>query len=307
MKLRSIKLKGFYGVTFETPIEFSDLGHRNVLIGVNNSGKSILFRFLFFLKSQLANAHTWFGVIEPNVVDDGAWWRHETQQIIEAELTFELPPDLISRLDIIPSLPRERNKEMLQKMATIRHGTDVRIIVRIWNSEDEKRCWSATPMLTIKDEYHLLEGKGQYLNGNGQRTTEKPQDFDDINNKACMILQKWSTQARFFDAVRAIDRPAGRQQMDDGSKLLDELFKWEQEGSRKVTFANFQHHLLTRINSLLVPCGIPKMTSFRFPKNADGKPTMICCFLNQPEIPIDIHSMGSGIAELVMINAAIPR
>ena len=44
--LQSVEIEGCFGVSLDKPMLLNDLGQRNIFIGPNNAGKSLLFRIL---------------------------------------------------------------------------------------------------------------------------------------------------------------------------------------------------------------------------------------------------------------------
>ncbi|MEK7153526.1 MAG: AAA family ATPase, partial [Patescibacteria group bacterium] len=170
-----------------------------------------------------------------------------------------------------------------------------------------KRFILIIPSLWLNGEWKNIYDGQTFFDEHGKALTGTPQDLSHISTKTVQIIQCWARQTRFFDTVRALDRSSGRMQMDDGSRLLEELHKWHDDGQRVYQWQKFNHAFLSVLNKIVVPTGIPKVESVRLARASDGtnKPTMYLVFANAPSLPVNIFNMGSGVAELVLVTAAL--
>jgi predicted ATPase len=308
MRLKSINLSGFMGVPFETPLILDDLAHRNIFIGTNNAGKSILFRFLYFIKSTLLANQSLTVALNADQLENSSWWHHQISTPIHSELTIQLDDSDVETFNFIP--PDCAADGLLRAGASFHHDKIAKLHLNIASNNERSRLLDVTPLLYIRNGWHTLyDPNGGYIKINGQRQTpQPPSDLAHIQQKTIAFLSKWIQRMRFFDAVRAINRPKATTPTadDDGSALLKSLYALQNNSRSMLDYGKFNASFIDEMNQLLVPSGIPAISSFRFVTQEVGNaPTMIWHFSNEPNIPIDIHRMGSGMAELAIATASM--
>src|SRR5262249_43567321 len=112
--------------------------------------------------------------------------------------------------------------------------------------------------------------------------------------------QQWITRGRFFDPVRSPYRTGDASEgIEDGSGVLKRLSDWQSNHARATTFDVFRDHLLAQLNRLFTP----RFRSLELKSQPLHDLSLKC--EAEGATPIQLQSMGSGIAEMVIILASL--
>jgi hypothetical protein len=296
MKLKAISLKGYRGIPGDPELVIEDFDHRNIFIGPNNSGKSTVFRFLHYLKSSIESFESDLYAIQEDI-DESWWWRHETSIEITASIVFA-ESSVISEID----------SSLLDKFVV---GNEWQLEVLLRAYEDGRCILIATPRVYLEDQWYPIvkqDDKGAdklvHLNKEGEYIYSSGRDSCPYHDPALKLVKAWANSVRFFDPVRAVDRGHGSRGMDDGAGLLADLLKRQLNPRQTAHHDAFVKALMNHINELLEPSGIGGVERCEL-KGSEANPQM---YLSQKRFdgpPIALESMGTGIAELVVLISAL--
>lgn len=300
MKLKSISLKNFHGVSLSQGLSIDDLAHRNIFIGPNNSGKSTVFQFLHYLKSNIEtdgfHLHQ-----ELNDINAGWWWQHNTSVPISADLLLH---EVTNNLGI--------EQDIFKKLVV---DGEVRLQVTVHaNKQDDSKCiLIVAPLVRIDGQWIPVvkqsdsnPSKLEHFNKNGEYIFSRGSDNCPYHEPASKILKAWIRGLRFFDPVRAVDRGGGSRKMDDGAGLLAELFERQQNIRQTASYATFKKTLLDTLNLLLEPTSTLCFENFEI-KGDKETPQMFFYQKDFEGPPIALDNMGTGISELVILMSALVR
>jgi hypothetical protein len=299
MKLKSISLKGYRGIPNipkDPGLEIKDFGHRNIFIGPNNSGKSTIFRFLHYLKSSVEAFESDLHTIQKDI-DQSWWWRHEASVAVSASIAFAIDsttPEIASPLLDNFIVDNEWQLEVLLKA----YGDDGCILM-------------AAPRVYLEGQWYPIvkqnddgTDKPIHLNNAGEYISSSGRDSCPYHEPALKLVKAWASSVRFFDPVRAVDRGPGSREMDDGAGLLADLFRRQLDPRQTARHNTFVKALVNQINKLLDPGGIGGFEGCEL-KGSETEPQM---YLSQKGLdgpPIALDSMGTGIAELVILISSL--
>ncbi len=308
MWLKSLQLTGFMGISPTSQLSIVDMTHRNVFIGPNNSGKSILFRFMNLLKSRTPRgARENFDkpvVVPKDQVAPSWFWRHHSD-------TAEVVAEIATTADF----SRIQNSAIAREILV--NDGECRFYVLLSGAENggvEIRFipygYLGTSWIALKEKDPKAADSplAQYLSQPDVDREKRQKEIQSCSSVAFTMLEEFSSEMYFVNPIRAIDRDSTQSNTDDGANLLSELFDWQQSTQRTSTFAQFNADLRREINAIFGPCGMPKVDSFRLlpgPKNT--RPKLVVTLDSDPGVPMAIEDMGTGIAQLFMILAALVR
>lgn len=333
MKLESLSIDGYRGVCPGRPLILSGLGHRNVFIGKNNSGKSTVLRFLSDLSSVVDPATIKTLGILSFAIDPDWFWLENEEFAIKADFTFLAG----NQLKLQPVSLRPQNA------AALVHDDRCRIRVEIFPSSGkavdqsgrETSTGVVSPLVNFKEEWlpihqsghqgpEMLQEDGSYANvqrAGRSTTSEFTQMVIEQAQAIATEFGSWLTTLSFFDAVRSLERPSTRQdgvgggfgrkpgwakpQFLDGSRLMTELLEWQQDSRRSRQYAEFVDELQVDLNRVL---GV----RFRTPtvKNAtagSSVPDMKLQLDAPHSVPISFRSMGTGVSQAIILLAALRK
>lgn len=297
MKIKSLEIQGFRGIAHDAKLTITEQGHRNILIGPNNSGKSIPFRFLHFIAEHLQrttdnNSTKLYHTINSNI-DDSFWWKHDSSNSITSLVDIAM-----SDGDEISGFKTEffdDNKIWRMQIGLYRQDDNTYLLLiapMIWKDNQWK------PIL----EYTSGGENPKNLNNDGQFISSNTTGDCPYLKSGFDLLRTWSQQLHFFDPVRSTDRGSGLRGMDDGSTLLVSLHDLQQEPSRLKEHQDFMNELKRQINTLLTPSGVSPITNIQV---RGGRETPLLTITQQDSTPVALEDMGTGIAELVILLSSI--
>jgi predicted ATPase len=304
--LRGLKLSGYRGVSGEPgeELELNNLANRNIFVGPNNGGKSTVFSFVQWFIQLWGNQpahlpkHAGGGAVDP-----GLLWQHDLDHgRIEAILTFTSPGPDFARIE-----------QSVNNASIVRDGmwslalTLTKNSAGQWAGMISPRVWLGAKMdwfIIAKvaagkaNATEIINEEGVHVLGDISNLRKNP--FIEHAASLAEPINEWVKAARFFDPFRALRRTGvNAPQVEDGSQVLQRLNEWQNDQKRARTFQDFRRRLLSRLNKLfqlpfesLEMKGAPQIDMMLTLK-ADGA------------TPIPLNSMGSGIAEMVIILAAL--
>lgn len=296
MWIKSISLKGYRGISNDPGLEMGDFGHCNVFIGPNNSGKSTIFRFLHYLRTSI-------GSLKDNLYttqseqNDSWWWSHNTDTDISALITFCIESGVPG---VTASLPdRFVNNGMSQVEVTLGTCGDGGCLLIVAPRVHINGRWC--PVIKRADE---STDKLSHLNNEGEYILSSARDCCPYHDPALKFVKEWATSLRFFDPVRAVDRGHGRRGMDDGAGLLADLLNRQMDPGQTAVHYKYVKFLIDQINDLLEPNGVSGFEGCEL-KGSEEAPQMYLSQRGFHGPPIALESMGTGIAELVILVSAL--
>lgn len=296
MRLKAISLKGYRGIPNDPGLVIEEFGHRNVFIGPNNSGKSTVFRFLHYLKSSVKGDESpEFKLYqEQGELDQSWWWRYDTSTETSASIVFA-------------GVPAEHgiDSSSIDKFVV---NDQWRLEVSLRAIDGDKCILIVTPQVHLGGQWYPIVkhdnmGKLLHLNNKGEYIYSDARDSCPYHEPALKLVRAWTNSVRFFDPVRAIDRGPGSRQMDDGAGLLTKLLERQLDPKQAGCHYEFVEALLSQINGLLKPSGVGGFKGCEL-KGSRENPQM---YLSQQDDapPIALESMGTGIAELVVLISSL--
>jgi hypothetical protein len=303
IQLRALELSGFRGIS-DAPgeqLRLEGFGHRNIFIGQNNAGKSTVFNWLLFVVQQLRGIGDEPLHFVQNVSSDPGWfWQQNERVKLQAVLTFTSPePEYVRPLDLPPRTELIQNGEWqlgISVVAVQQSRISCLVTPRVWF--EDRHDWFEAVRRSLRQS-HALErvvSAGEYEpHIQGTRA-----HFLIFARPLVHSLREWVSYARFFDPFRSFSRTSrADQRVEDGSGVLKRLLDWQNDQKRAASFHRFRGRLLTRLNHLFDP----HFASLEM--KATPSPDMSLTIDAQDAIPIPLQAMGSGIAEMVIILAAL--
>jgi len=294
MWLRELKINGFQCFSFDSNfgLRLSNMSQTNLLIGPNSSGKSATIRFLNILKNSLHDPNTW----RTNLDKETMFHNHDMKQTICAEIKIEF-----GQGDSI-----ELKAEANNGMAVYSQARNARFL----NGDQFQVKFTMGDAFTLDPYINAAKGYAplsEYARL-AQTLGESASNSTAFHDLARRCLLEFFRKTYFFDPVRALDRASGIQRAEDGSGLLQELFKQSTDARLSKTFDKFRDKLIKLLNELLIPSGLPGIISIE-PKNADdtGRKTLLIKQSNSKGLPSDIFNVGTGISELLIFVASLLR
>jgi predicted ATPase len=305
MTLKHMTISGYRGIS-DTPgqeLHLTDLACRNVFIGQNNGGKSTAFRFLLQVVNRVAIMGNSFPDLQPQLtpIDPNMFW----QQNVEAEplgvLTFSSPGPDFGRV------------EQPGVGGAIVRDNEWRLSIRIRSTGGSQATFFISPQVRVDSKNEWMDvfriggqqwGEMEYLASTGEYTRHDLREKSSFvvgAHEFAPLVKEWAHSGRFFDPFRSLHRSdrQNQQRVEDGSGLLQRLFDWQNNNVRSASFHRFKKRLLTRLNRLFDSRYADVMLR--------GAPSMdMSLTLEAPDaIPIPLQSMGSGIAQMVILLASL--
>jgi len=308
LQLKHLTISGYRGVSNAVgqELQLGDLSFRNVFIGQNNGGKSTVYRFLLEAVQHLAGMGTTFQQGGVGQGDQNLFWQQNDQCEARGVLTFTSPGEDFARVE-----------QPVPGGAVVRNG-EWRMSVRIHLEGGKQVLLTVCPQAWVDAKQDWLDvilrpgpqgGDLQYLNSNGEYTKQNAQQQSTFFTAAKPLgqpVKEWAAAGRFFDPFRSLHRgiqgnqpTQGSQFLEDGSLVLHRLFEWQNDHARSASFHRFKNRFIRRINRLF---------DHPFAEIAvRSAPSMdLSLRLDAPDaIPIPLQSMGSGIAQMVIILASL--
>lgn len=297
MRLKSIGLEGYRSARHGCPIVMEGLGRFNVLIGPNNSGKSTVLRFLEVLASLVRTHDKWPIILPWQETDRSWWWQGALDQPIRATLLFESPAPQHELDSSAPGKFEDSGEWRVTIQVTAKPSQDCTVL--------------PAPNVFLNGDWYPVarpteHGDGfEFLNRIGNYVSSSSMDACPYLLGARTILHAWATSTRFYDAVRAMDRTAGRRGLADGSELLKDLSAQQLDTKQAFAFEKFRSELIKELNALISdPTAANPIESIEV-KGTD--PFDLFVKRKGDDAPIALEHMGTGIAELTILFADLLR
>jgi hypothetical protein len=305
--LHEFRIQGYLGAGRKTNLSISDAARVNLFIGPNNTGKSIPFRFLHFLKevvrtTELNDQFTYVMGLE--LIDKSSWWKWDN--MLPISFGMRIGRDRLAK-DFLYECP-----------IPINIGDEVIIDGTVLC--DDKNVWiRIRPMVLIGDELKpLLNRQGPqiqfvdktgeigqtFLTHQGQLVSCEKHDasfgaYSSYLPNLNWIMKEWADDARFFDSIRALNLNERKAGLDGGQELVSLLERMSSDLSELQKYERLRGAILDSLNWLLEPTGSPRIQSFEFRKHK-GEPLVV---LNINNDAIKLQNAGSGIAQLFILCA----
>lgn len=282
MKINQINLKGWRSYSDEEVVSLKNLKHINIIIGPNNSGKSNIFKYLFYLREIGGKAREG---AKGKKAEYGLY--NNIPEAFQIENTWaESACDVVGEIvleDISPSLWQEHSPTLHLQGGLInlcaKHRTN-----------DNSSCFS------IQYEGHtLLE---EFQNKPKLFKRETGTHVNPIENMEFFYdtYQYWDAfldSLFFVDAIRHHNRTSSSDKESDfdGSEIVEEIIRIRNEEDRK--WPVFKQSLENWLSKILAEPYIildPAHDKLRFYIKRGNK--VISAYLSQ---------LGTGVSQLVML------
>lgn len=295
MRLRGIKLAGFLGFHPSFGGEISNVDHRTFLIGPNNSGKSSIIKFMQLLKTiQRKDPDS---ILFPNEY----WWQHDTGKTISAELSIEVQGELKATIDNIPNSLGSTGARFISLL----HNNILTISIQIkLESSPKIKIFPFVWVSGIRKTIRYFDANGKLDETNAFDPTDRD-DYQKLIQPSQDIYHKIISKCLFFDPIRSLGRSSNSDLVNDGSKLLGELFKWSKNSTEAPKYRRFENEYITLINQVLSSSGMSEIHDFKPVEiPTTNLPSLSIAFKSAPQIPFDIYNMGTGISQLFILLAS---
>ncbi|MFS0765679.1 ATP-dependent nuclease [Peribacillus phoenicis] len=279
MKINEIRLKGWRSYSDSEEVVLKDLKHINIIIGPNNSGKSNIFKYLYYLrndcvehkKDKLSNIkYDNYNNIPRSFPIENTW--AESSCNIHADIKVE---------EIL--FPFEKSPQLHEKTSKIHLSSEHK-------TNDNISCLSVKyGDFTLLEEFKtnpklLRETDKLYIN--------PTEDMDFIHD----TFQYWYAfldSLYFVDAIRHHSRTSSSQiESDfDGSEIVGEIIRIRNKESQ--IWRAFKQKLVSWLKQILNESHFeldPSESELRFYIKRGEK-----------EIPASLAQLGTGVAQLVML------
>ncbi|MFA2833453.1 ATP-binding protein [Bacillus paranthracis] len=281
MKINQIELKGWRSYSDEESVSLKNLKHINIIIGPNNSGKSNIFKYLFYLREIGERARE---AAKAPKIEYGLY--NNIQGAFQIENTWaESSCDVTSKVileDISSSWQENSPKLHLQEGLINLFATH--------KTNDNSSCFSIQyEGKTLLEEFQNKPKLFKRETGTHVNPTENMEFFYDT-------YQYWDAfldSLFFVDAIRHHNRtsPSDKESDFDGSEIVEEIIRIRNEEDRK--WPVFKKSLEDWLSKILGEPYIqldPVKDKLRFYiKRGDQ---VISAYLSQ---------LGTGVSQLVML------
>lgn len=297
MKLISASVAGFEGVPPDKPLQLLHFGHRNLFIGQNNSGKSIIFRFLHRLIKEMTGHQLYSRKPLGDLYAD-SFWQSEGIHPIIVDLAFSTPSQ-----DLEPSLLASSPTALL-----IKDGVwQVRSTIT-FNPQTKHATLDVMPLAWVGTELkpiaHYPQGSNnpdKFLFQNGSYGSDPSASLAHIVLTSInQPFQDWLARCRFFDAVRALNKTSSvrHQFVEDGSTLLQEIKSLRENNATIGDAESWEKDLLLKLNELFDP----PFTSLRI----QGNPPEFWLKKGRGT-STPLSRMGMGVSQMFIAYARLIR
>lgn len=295
MQIASLRVKGLWGADSKKGIEIDCFGKRTVIIGPNNAGKSINVRALRIL-SQLSSKASGALTLSSEDFNNGG---------SSAEITVGLR-------HCTSDYSGEHLGDRFREGEERRHR--VKITHKGNNGFDVDRIPLAHTNVGWRPLFKTEKG-GQSGRGSSDITTivdasgayHSNSATSEINKIADGQFLEINKALVFFDSIRSLTRP-GSNAAIDGSTILRRLYDMQNLDQRAAEWISFRNSFRTLLNELLHRSGMPLINeiSLTQPKsNPNSIPRMYFSSDVNPELPIFVENMGTGVSQAVIILAEL--
>lgn len=295
MRLHSLSLSGYMPFAHDKAIEMTDFSDRNIIIGPNNAGKSSVFRFLNFLKGHFTNSNRLETNLFNRQFNSSCFWKHNTNYPILATISANLAKQQVlfdyNTLDGILKDGQWRFSLTISD-TPVSTSSFERLLTVVPHRHFDEAWFPDTIIEQNTGDTKYLIGADKYDKHRGRT------DYKSVS----ALLQYWADSMRFFDPVRALDRSSGKRKMDDGSSLIADLHRRFHNKHNPNAFRKLKDQILYLINCMFEPSGIPTISDFEIKGTT---PQAAAMYLTVNNIPVPLESMGSGLAELILICTSI--
>lgn len=279
MKINEIQLQGWRSYCDEEVVSLKNLKHINIIIGPNNSGKSNIFKYLFYLRE--------LGTINPkntSQINYGIY--NNIPQAFSVENTWaESSCEVISKvkLEEIPTQWSKYNPTLHKQSPLINLSAKHK-------TSDERSCFSVEyDGHTLLEEFEDNPKLFEYETGNYVNPTDEMKFFYDTYHYWNAFLDSLF----FVDAIRHHNRnsPADKESDFDGSEIVEEIIRIRDEENQN--WRNFKRNLEQWLGKILNEAHInldPARDKLRFYVKRGNK-----------EISAYLSQLGTGVSQLVML------
>jgi hypothetical protein len=289
IQLKGIELSGYMGVSSASGEEYvlSDMGRVNSLIGPNNMGKSIVFRFLQWFMQTNTPVHG----SEEVKVDDRLLWNNDQNGIICCTLSFTAPERFVD-VEASPKVSEAfvhtdtwKLRWVINKVKATNNfhtfGCGLLCIDGIW-----------MPLLKQLGDTTNVE----HLTGDGTSYGKSiAKRYQGAYGKLDQEFRQWKGTIRYLDSVRGLFRAKDTTRQGsfiDGTGMMETLFQWSQDAPRRPAYRRFTSDFLAELNKFFQR----PLTGLSFTSNP-----IILWFHYSNEMQVDLPSMGTGVQELIII------
>ncbi|WNV20006.1 ATP-binding protein [Bacillus sp. SI2] len=282
MKINEIRLTGWRSYSDEEEVSLKNLKHINIIIGPNNSGKSNIFKYLFYLREIGRKARTAMGT---SGKEYGLY--NKISEAFPIQNTWaESSCDVIGNIRL-----EEIDQEWSEEDIPTLHQKDGTVsLCATHRTNDNSSC------LSVKYEEHSLleefQDKPNLLNIGTKKYVNPMQNMDYFYD----TYQYWNVfldSLYFVDAIRHHNRTSSSQKESDvdGSEIVKEIIRIRNEEDR--TWRDFKKQLENWLRKILGESQLeldPVEDELRFYIQRGEK-----------EISAYLSQLGTGVSQLVML------
>jgi hypothetical protein len=311
MWLSDLTIKGYLGCDFDRGMELRELGHLNVLIGPNNSGKSIPFRFMLaycdLFKNRPSDEFTYFYNIESPQLTPVAWHQQDTSKWLVAAVRVTLKDqDLLG-------YPSSLGGHKLCLLNSLQSGCkDIEVEFRV--------AWlNAIPHIYINPLIQVTHDRTSWFWTFSERLGDPDYEIDqtgvDVPGRRDLqqfgdgpqYVRSLHKRLRFFDPTRAIiskvkaeQESAGSTNLIDGTQSILKLKGLKKSGLRGDS--DLVRQVFKTINQILSNGNQELLPDLDVAERADG---YTLSFSGSGGETIDLTNAGTGIAAIVCLVAEV--
>ncbi|HDR7161348.1 TPA: AAA family ATPase [Bacillus cereus] len=286
MKINQINLKGWRSYSDEEVVALKDLKHINIIIGPNNSGKSNIFKYLFYLREIGEKARK---RAKAKKIEYGLY--NNIPEAFQIENTWAE-----SSCDVVGEILLEDISSSWQEHSPTLHLQEGVInLCAKHRTNDNSSCFSIQyGGHTLLEEFQnkpklFKQGTGIFEKGTYVNPTEDMEFFYDT-------YQYWDDfldSLFFVDAIRHHNRtsPSDKESDFDGSEIVEEIIRIRNEENQK--WRSFKQSLEGWLRKILAEPHVeldPAKDKLRFYIKRGDK--VISAYLSQ---------LGTGVSQLVML------
>lgn len=285
MKIKQINLKGWRSYSHDVGVSISDFKHINIIIGPNNSGKSNMFRYLFFLR-ELA-----LGILKSksSSLEQDEFQNYDALNHIIGSLQSG---DTWGGLENEVTCTIEIEDIALQNGDALLHR-DGRNSIFLKTSHAGGHCFS----VSYDDNFVLLE-----------RGSSSPRIFDPTTNTYTEAVrgigypkdtvtywQNFLESLVFVDPIRHYERASASERTSDfdGSSIINELLELHNDRTKSTDWRIFKRKIEEWLKLIL------KEEYFEI----DATSTYIRFFVRrgEAEVAASLSDLGTGVSQLFML------
>lgn len=307
MFLKDFRIDGFLGTKIDKGIAISNLSQINLLIGPNNTGKSIPGRFLHLFKQVVTTRklnHLFSYPAGLDLIDKSSLWKWDSTEPMRFEMTIGRP-GLAQDCFLTTPYPITIGDDLVLDGLLFVDEKTAEIKIRPFALIEDK----VQPLFLRQGpqiQFSEMKGAAQssYKTHQGQYLKIESQEdaFELCMNYFPLlegIMEEWAQSTRFFDPVRALTLGESKNAMDGGQELKTLLENLSTSVDDIQKCIRLRSSIRNAMNWLLEPTGSPEIQSIDFRTTNNS----LVVIANINDVAIKLENMGAGISQLFILCA----